>query len=281
MKTVLVLTDFSPPAQNAAEAGLRIASKMQADLVLMHVHPPVSPIISTPGAGRPTDYTYAWQQDYTDKLRKEAARLKSLILKDQQALQIKQVLVTGDLSEHAVQLSKQKAVALIIMGSYCKEKHQTLFGNEINNVMKVIKKPLLIVPITVKKLKIETITFPTDLADTDLRWIKKLAGFFQGFAHHITVLHISKPVIIADFGEEDRTANFMADVAKLGLDNVSYRTLRGDNINEELDRYNGRAGADMMAMVYKRHNMLWRLLFKSHCKIAVDRMTLPLLIFPE
>src|ERR1700679_4383599 len=77
MKNILVLTDFSKNAENAAEAGLKLCSKLRANLLLFNTYVTNS---AAPFVGEPWEAEdLIWgEDDSKDNLNKTAAQLKSL-----------------------------------------------------------------------------------------------------------------------------------------------------------------------------------------------------------
>lgn len=194
---------------------------------------------------------------------------------------LKTILKGGDIAPHVRKIVESKHIDLVIMAGRNKPQNDFLFGSDTKDVLKKAACPILIIPYDTKALKLNTIVFATDLAASDLKAIHKTVGLFENVKLHIDVTHVSKPVIIADFREDQAVAEFMASLARLDLNRVSYRNLRGDNFIHELDKFCELADADIMAMTYKKHAFIWNLFFQSRCKEVVDKQRRPLLIIPE
>jgi nucleotide-binding universal stress UspA family protein len=282
MKTILVLTDFSDNARNAANIALDVAIKLDANLLLLNSYLTPTPIIPAYEAGIwPEENINTLQKEFKDDLASEKIRLLSILNNKSNQLSVKSILTEGDLAQNIKQVVKNKDIDLIVMGGRNKPDLDFLFGSDINAVIQKADCPVLIIPNNINSLKLNKITFSTDLGTADLKSIEKLAQLLKTLNAHINVVHVSKPVLIADFKKEDHTPAFMAGLDLLNLKNVSYHNLRGENIIAELEQFNDDTDAGLMAMVYKKHSLLWNIFFNSHCKTMIDSQKLPLLIFPE
>ncbi|MCQ6959194.1 universal stress protein [Mucilaginibacter aquariorum] len=282
MKTILILTDFSDNAGNAANIALDFACKLNANLLLLNAYPAPLPVLSTAEAGNwPDEENAALRRDFKADLAGEKVRLASLLANKTSTLTIRTIMAEGPVGNNIGSVVKNRKVDLVIMGGRDKSVNDFLFGSDTKDVMKKAGCPVLIVPKDIKGINFEVFTFLTDLSLGDLKTIVKFRSLFNALTLHITVAHVSKPVFIADFREDNIVANFMSRLAALQLQNVSYRNLRGDNIVAEIDKLNELVKANIMAMVYRKHSCLWNIFFRSRCKVIIDAQKLPLLIFPD
>lgn len=282
MKTILLLTDFSENAKNAADIALDIAIKLDANILLLNSHLAPLPTLMTNDARiLPEEDLAGLIKDFKADLAQEKMRLSSTLNTVTYKHSVKIMLTQGDIGNNVRSVVRRRNIDLVIMGGRGKPSNDFLFGYDTKEVIKKAGCPVLIIPPNIKAIRFELITFPTDLSLTDLKIVERLCKFFKTLKLHIVVTHVSKPVIIADFSEDDNVANFMSRLASLNQGNISFRNLRGDNIIAEIEKSNALLHADIMAIVYRKHSFLWNIFFQSRCKAIIDAQNLPLLIFPE
>ena len=285
MKTILVLTDFSENSKGAAEVAAVLADKMKAEIILFNA------FIKMPLAA--TVDTVPWPKSYYDRIKAESnkkletefARLQKTFSEHHyqpEQITIKSLNAEGALEENVERIIKEKSVALIVMGARNKKTGNFLFGSNINEVLNKVNCPVLIVPKSCKALKLKTVIFATDLGAEDIGALNWVVGFTEGFKSHIHVSHVQQPDLwIPDFEKEDRIDQFVHQVTKLNAANVSYKTLEGNFIVNELLRFSKEVHADLITLMHRKHSLFWRLLHENPCSDLINYQRNLLLIMPE
>jgi nucleotide-binding universal stress UspA family protein len=146
MKTILVLTDFSPRAERAAALALELATGNPSDILIYH-----SVILLEPF--NPHAEIKAKQAEQTRKenagaseLNKLAARLRSR-LKPGQTVSISTELGQGHVTETIQRLVNRHTIWLIVMGSHIAgEGSSQLSDSNISSVLRASGCPVLLVP---------------------------------------------------------------------------------------------------------------------------------------
>jgi nucleotide-binding universal stress UspA family protein len=144
--TILVLTDFSSSARNAADYALQLAEKFEGDLLLFHSYfIPTSVYDSWPSKDYP-----AILQKSMDRLQDEAKRLENLLSRQGSKFlpRIDYITEGGTVAENVMELITQKPnIMMVVMGGY-KAHHNDdfLFGTAIGEVLGKAKCPAVIVP---------------------------------------------------------------------------------------------------------------------------------------
>ena len=284
MKTILVLTDFTKAAQRAADMALIVAGKLKADILLLNSFVTV-PVI-------PSDEAANWQvQDYfivrdvsNDNLDKEKKRLERQLKKTffepgQPTIRVE--CDYGSVVENTKKVLGKHSVSLIMMGGREKDDMPFLFGDTIKAIINHIKRPVLVVPSKTNIEKLHNATFATDLEDVDLRALNDLGKLSKALHFNIHVAHVSEPVLVPDFREEKAVTHFRERVMALGLNNVSYHALRGDDIGDQLEKFNHSTHADLIAMVHQKHSFWWGIFNERPCQEMITHHHIPVLIYPE
>jgi nucleotide-binding universal stress UspA family protein len=145
-KTIIVLTDFSSCARNAAEYSLTLAHKFQASLLLFHSYfIPVSTFDNWPD----TDYP-ALRKNSLSKLHMEAERLNHLASASEYEFQpkIECLIEGGSIAENISNLiTERHNILMVVMGGYrARNNDDFQYGTVISDILGQARCPAVIVP---------------------------------------------------------------------------------------------------------------------------------------
>lgn len=188
MPTIIVPTDFSAPATNAAHYAAHLAETLQADLLLMTVvtYNWVSTEIPTPGL-------------YDIEIQTTRTQLEELKA-DLQTLTGHQISITTSVTIGAVvdeiknlaEVHKPYAIVMGITGAGNAER--ALFGSNTYTALHQLLFPVVVVPAAATYQPIKHIGLATDLMDVtqtiDTAQIKDLV---TRFGATLQVLHVTRP----------------------------------------------------------------------------------------
>jgi nucleotide-binding universal stress UspA family protein len=285
MKTILVLTDFSTNAKAAAETALVLAQQTGADLLLFNTYIKLPFIPSSTYMAWPPEYSTCFRDESTDKLRTEAKRLQEILALEPSAASRNKISCSnaeGPLAENVRKIVKQRNLDMVIMGGRHKKAGDLIFGSDIKHVVNKVGCPVLIIPDQKVAKRIQNIGFATDLAEQDitaLKWLMRLAADFDA---NINVCHIcTTSDQIPVFGPEDKIYNFVEEMASINHERISFTELEGKHIVKELEQFNKETKADLLALVYKKHSIFWRLFHESPARNFIKHQNGPVLILPE
>ncbi|KEQ28207.1 universal stress protein [Pedobacter antarcticus] len=146
LKTIIVLTDFSSCARNAAEYSLVLAGKFQANLLLFHSYfIPVSTFDNWPD----TDYP-ALRENSLSKLKREAERLNQLTAASENVYQpkIECLVEGGSLADNITNLiTERENILMVVMGGYrARNNDDFQYGTVISDILGNARCPAVIVP---------------------------------------------------------------------------------------------------------------------------------------
>jgi len=281
MKTVLVLTDFSSNAKKAAQTAVFLAGKLELNVLLLNIYFSI-PVI-------PAGINDAWSKSYevfkkeseTD-LQNEVVRLTELFNNDMPGSAVPDLQYLsefGDLGDHTYKLIDERNIELVVMGGRNKQQSNILFGDDINNVLKKSKRPVLIVNEDFDLQNVNNIVLTTDVAASDFKVVECLNRLSDKFQFKVHVAHVS---LNSNGSKEiEKTKLFTAKINQLATENVLFHNLTGKNIIEELVAFNAQLPADLLVIVQKRRSFLWNIFHESVSKEFIAESKLTILVIPE
>ncbi|MEJ5963347.1 universal stress protein [Pedobacter immunditicola] len=281
MKTVLVLTDFSTNAKQAAQTAVFLAGKLELKILLFNVYFSV-PIV-------PAGINDAWSKSYDvfkkeseTELQVEAARLTELFKNGMPGTptpDIQYISAFGDLGDNTYKIIDERNIEFVVMGARKKQQNHILFGDDITDVLKKSKKPVLIVNEGFNLQEIKNIVLTTDLAVSDFKVVECLNRLSHKLQFQVHVAHVAPH---ADgLKEDERVKHFTTKINQLASENVSFHNLIGENVIEELVEFNAQLPADLLAIVQKRRSFLWNIFHESVSKEFISESKMSILIIPE
>lgn len=285
MKTIVVLTDFSKNARLAAEAALALAPGLGANILLFNAYMRSQYVPSLSNSGWPSECFSSFQADSKKALKEEVKYLEKTMM--ERDLSPNPILIThlnseGTLTENMPMLLKKYDTSLILMGGRTKKSGDLIFGNDIQDVVNKATCPVLILPEETRTLEFKNIAFATDLSNRDIAPLKWLMKFADGFNAKINVCHVSKPSIdIPEFDNEDLIYHFVNETVRMHKENISFTDIMGTHIVEELEKFRLETHQDLMALVYKKHSIFWRMFHESPARNFIQQQKGPILILPE
>jgi nucleotide-binding universal stress UspA family protein len=263
MKTLLVLTDFSPAAQNAAEAAIAIGGAINANVLLLNAFMVATVGITTEPMPWPLEYYHVLEQDSIDRMKLEKERL-SLLSSD-----FSTICRGGNLAGIVQEIVEERDVDLIFMGARHTKGIELLFGSDIHQVIGKSKKPVFIIPRTKLKMPLNNVIFASDLSQADLRSLNFLLELAASLNFHIDICHVS-----------DRETEVPAFIAYSKLPQVTFNTLKGTNIREELVKFVHQKAGNLLVLTYKKHSFFWSIFHETPAKDLIRTDEHPLLILP-
>lgn len=283
MKKILVPTDFSTPAENAANYAVSLASTLQAEVILCHAIP-------SPQAA-PTPSQLAWPMLSQQELRDETegslvATVNQLMEKGCQTSQAYCPKISFRYEEGKVVEVLEKFVVetkpdLLVMGlTGAGHLVQLALGSNSRKMIDAASRPVLYVPFSATFRPLRKIIFASDLAEDNLEALQHLVRIASPFGAEIIVYHVS------NYGtgrlEEQHQLGFDFQnkvMSKLAYQQVRYYNLWHDNVDSALKWMRSQEGVDLLAMVHRRHSILDMLVHGSHTHKSSRITSIPLIVY--
>lgn len=274
IKKIMVATDFSDPANNAFRYALWFASKCQADICLLHV---IYPSLE------PTDVPVMSAQ--STKVKAEAAKAVMQVIIEHSTADFKHGPIPKIETEVAIGIAailiaktaQKNNADLIIMGA--KGKHN-VFERNIGNVtfatLDAATCPVLVIPENTHSLRIETIAYATDLAESDPFHIWKTGQLLNPFNPILRIVHIQRKT------KEDK-AIAMEELEDFFKGNaptiqVTFHHLFNKKITDKLDDFIKEWDVDLLIMNKPQRNIIERIFQSSLTKKTALHTKVPFLV---
>jgi nucleotide-binding universal stress UspA family protein len=272
MKTILVATDFSQEANNAAVYASNFAADTGAKIILFHLYHVSIHALNARIQSSSMDELKA----IIEKKLSEAANKLSEVYK----IEVTSIVKTGILQEELQNTIDETKTDIVVMGMVKGSMEQDLLGNTTTAALESLKFPLLAVPLHAKYKGLKTILFACDITrgvhKTILEKVKDIA-IRLGAA--IEIFHVSKKVF-----ELENKENKMHPTAPFseGLHgtNYYYKNVASNAIIEAIQEEIAEINADLLIMVPYKYGFWDSLVHISKTRMMASRSEIPLLSLP-
>jgi nucleotide-binding universal stress UspA family protein len=274
MKTILVPTDFSPAANNAAKYALHIARKVKASIKLCNVIKVPAESAFAAQVAWPLEDLESLKDGSDAELNYLTGILENewLIEKDDFQLRIQRATGVGSVTDYIRNLVSDEHINLVIMGmSGANMFSRFILGSNSRDLISKADFPLLLIPKSHIFTPIKKIGFATDLSTTDIDILHSLARFASYFNAEILISHVLQTP-----GQNQKQIDaFLSDVTcKVDYPNIYYRSLQSDSINNGLHWLTENSQINILVMVHRdysffNHNYTQKLAVKSKVPLMV------------
>ncbi|MCQ6958712.1 universal stress protein [Mucilaginibacter aquariorum] len=281
MKKILVLTDFSENARQAAEAAVTIAGKLHANIILFNTY--VSePVISEYGGAPWPIEQLMWADEGKEKLKflkEDLQELASQLPTGDHHPSIDDRHDLGSVGSQVKNLLKLENIEMIVMGARTgKAWEHLLMGSDTSAVIEHTDRPVLIIPPSHPLNALRKVTLATDFDQADQKAVHYLTRIGRLFGFSLDIVHVSlwgeKPL------SEELKASFKHQVARYHFQDISYHEVGGKELVDRLNRLCAINNSDLLVLVHDRHNWLNRLFKQNQAQTLLDKQDLPVLIIP-
>lgn len=273
MRTILIPTDFSPNAQDAADYGIELFDAPEVQFVLLHtVYIPYM----APELAMPIDHS---TEDYVKKaFDEELARLNERFPALRGSIETRFDL--GEVVSVVCRLERHKDVHAVVMGTKGTSGWiEILMGSRAASMTQSVDCPVFVVPEKAKFKAPKRILFTTDLKS-----IPKTASWF--FLKQIVQQHQSS-IRLLHVAEQDERYTIHNDFVHAELDYHlldiphNFQRANGNSVAETIEQHLEGHDYDLLVMVSERGNLLHRTFHRSVSKKVVMHTEVPVLVLHE
>lgn len=286
MKTILVPTDFSLPAYNAARYALKLARQLKTKVTLFNafevpVEAPMAAQVAWPLMG----YT-SIKKEITAQLEND---IKKLLLEEQidkspndEVLALGQVSEVGILIDVVRNIVEEQQAGLVVMGMYGSGALSQFFlGSNSRNMINKADFPLLLIPSKHIYKGLNKIAFATSLKEEDLEQINSLVIFARYFNAEIHLVYVCEEQE-NEQSLQERSSSFLREItSKINYPQIYYRQIKFEDIDTGLEWLAVHGMVDLLVMVHRRTDLLTRMFTGSHTQKMARKIDIPLMVFPS
>lgn len=271
METIIVATDFSAPAANAANYAAELAKYFSAKLVLVNAYP-------FPPANYEMGFSVPVISAIKDSAEERLENLRRELCEVHEwNFDIESVAEMGAPFDVIEAVAKDQNADLVVMGivgdaGVLKE---SLMGSTALKICRGLAIPTFIIPEKAKYHRIHKISFACDLdktEETDLVYVAKY--FSKVFDSELEIVHVERPEEEMSV-EKAKTSAYV----ETKLEDVKHKavSVTGRNIGQELEEYFAWHQTDVVMLNPKKHDLFHNLFKHSVTKDLVFHMKIPLL----
>ncbi len=273
MKTILIPSDFSKTANNAACYAMELAKFINAKVILLNVYHIPYIVTEAPILIPSLD------EIEIESIKRITDCEKELQNKYGKSVSIEKMARAGYLVDEIKDIVKERKIDLIVMGISDNGKLSEFIGSNAIKVTKNINCQTLIIPEESKFKKIENIAFACDYeSTTDSPAIKQLKIFVQLFNAKLMIFNVLKP---------HTEPSYSHAISGLKIENIfedtNHLVYFPENedlvlaINEFVEKHN----VDILVMMPKKHNLFAHLFQQTKTKKVAFNSHIPLLAIRE
>jgi nucleotide-binding universal stress UspA family protein len=257
METILVPTDFSPAAKNAAEYALELAKFFNTKLILVNAFP-------APTANLDTMFPLDVVMSLQNVASKNLEALKSeLLLRSDYKLDIECEVEMGSAYDVIKSTSEKNEVDLIVMGIVGEAgaiKEQVI-GSSAVKVARNIDIPTFIIPEKVKYQPIHHISFACDMEKTEETPLISIVKYFSEiFDAELEIINVEEPEKEANY-EKARTSVYIEKRLEAVKHKIVY--ISENKVARGVEDYLEARPTDLLIINPKKHNF-FHVLFKEN-----------------
>ncbi len=283
MKRILIATDFSAAADDAAKYAIALATVIGTDAIITN-----AALVTTDS---PVEILWP-KGDYQSLIRKNDIRLGDLSKKlidssfEHGGVTVAMPKVTvksgmGSVVDLLRETVQNGGIGLVAMGlSGSGNMKRLVLGSSSRDVIDSADYPVLLVPKGTVFKPITRIAFATDLSLNDMECIKSLAGLAGLLQAELRIVHVIRPGL--DSGVTEHINAFRTQLKNtISYDRIHYENVYCPKVEDGLCWLKDHGETDLLVMVHHRHNGINDFIKGSHSQKMARRTTIPLLIMPE
>jgi nucleotide-binding universal stress UspA family protein len=280
MKNILLLTDFTENSKAAAQTALILSQKMHMDLILMNTYvfyPTAENYVGGPWFPEVFKEVEEENQEQIYQLKVQLEDYSHITLDAGDRLPVirTSVEIVG-LGLGIGDVMAKNNIDLILMGTH---QDELLATNHVNEVIRNVKVPVMVIPQGTALKKITEIMYATDYNAGDINAINYTLKIAKACGFELKVVHVAedgKP----EANEKDKVS-FEEQLKKIDSGNIPYQVVNGKDMETRLTRAMKTEHAGLLVILHHHHSFFGRLVAHSDTKELLKKHKIPMLIFPS
>jgi nucleotide-binding universal stress UspA family protein len=275
-KKILVLTDFSDAAFNAAVYAAALTRQLKSSVLILYHSHEYLPVVTTTYAPVSPEMVHSEKNSY-EKLSSLKEKLETLV--DENTV-IELIADARPLAAAVNTLTVQQQISLVVMGIAGKNAlEKTLVGSNTITVAKENNVPLLVVPGKAEFRTIRNVVFACDLKNVSKTIpATQIHTFIDAIHAQLSILYVNK----VDKKTDPAARNELNALHQIWDEQkVEYHYTDHENIEEGILDFADEKTMDLLIAVPKEYGFFERIFHRSLTNNLVYRTHIPLLVFKE
>jgi len=272
MKTILIATDFSDAANNAAIYGVELADTLNAKVILFSACHQIPVLVEAPAVITWQEIEQEVQQQLTNEARTLSARHNTPVTT---------CCKTGAAARAILEAVKENKVDLVITGMKKSGKqYRRIMGSTVTELIGKMQVPMLVVPEDVRYSYIANIALAneSDIApDTDRHILYALRRIAERFHSKLYLVRVAKNRFAEAY--EMMRRPFQLSRMMYTLDPI-FTCIEGKDVTQALTEFVDQYNIQMLAVLPHKYSMFQRWFLKSTSRALAFESEVPLLILP-
>ncbi len=284
MEKILIATDLSANANNAAKYGYALAAALKTKLILCNAFIVPASLTEAGVVVWPEYDQDDLQHDSESSLNGLAINLRKLDSNGSYSPEIELIEAAGKVTDVMNNIVSNQHIDLVICGTHGQKGIEgAIMGNNASHLIDYASYPLLLVPGLASYLPIRKMAFATDFKNPkkDLQAIFNLIPLLKLLHAELLITHVyseNEP----PFDSKSQIEGFLLELSnKANYPFIYYRLVKAEKPEEGLSWLCDFGNVDILVMVHREKSYLGRLFGGSHTKKMADRITIPLLVLPD
>lgn len=271
MKKIIIATDYSAEAENAADFAGAVAAEQGHELILFNYSEISFHVLNARASGSAIDEIL---EIYHANLSNAARALSK-----KYNVKVTPHLATGNFYESLVACINQFEAAAVVMGMANKSVEQDLLGNTTTSTIHKLQFPLLAIPITTQYHGIHKILFACDMEKgVEDKVLENVHEIATAFGATVEVFYVKDK--IEELQEEEEAEHASIDKTFAGI-NYYYKNIQSRKIIDAIQDEIKEMSSDLIIMSPYKYGFWDSIVHRSKTRMMASGNNVPLLSLPS
>lgn len=283
MKTILLATNFSESANDAARYGFKLACQIKAKVILVNAMIIAAEVPQSGFTTWPDEEFDGLLQDYTHELQRFQTELEHSLAPDVYHPPVHCINEIGRFIDVIARAVAQNHAGLVVIGTHGGGLLSGfLLGNHAEQLIDATTGPVLIVKPATPFKTVKKIAFASDFKypEKDLEIIYSLIPLAKLLNAEILLAHVSNKHEEKEQLNKTLSAYLIELSNRADYPNIYYRLINNEKTEAGLVWLCEHGQVDILAMAHRSRNIFAEYFGHSYAKHMNKLLNLPLLVFP-
>lgn len=271
MKKILIATDYSAEAENAAEYAAAVAAEQGHELILFNYSEISIHLLNARVSGNAIDEML---EIFQKNLEKTAQALNKKF-----NVKVTPHLASGNFYQSLVDCINQFEPVVVVMGMANRSVEQDLLGNTTTSTIHKLQFPLLAIPVSAKYQRIHKILFACDMEKgVEDKVLENVHEIAEAFGATVEVFYVTDK--LEALQEADVAEHPAIDKSLAGID-YYYKNVQSLRIINAIQDEIKDMKADLLIMAPYKYGFWDSMVHRSKTRMMASGNNIPLLSLPS